>query len=183
MRGNMMQNTLDMPNKVVKPNIVQTILYKASYWSSLWFERVAMVGIVGIIVVTLTDVLGAKLFQKPLLAGTEAVYFLQIIAIAGALAFAQIDNRHVRLEFVDNFPKTIRGLFNFLSALLGLALFIILTWKSFDYAQSLKNANEVTSASRIPIFPFAIWVGLSCIPMCLVLLKGMVNSVMEVVKK
>ena len=178
-----MENSVKTAAGPSRQNIFMKILDKAGYWSSVWFERAAMVGIVGIIVVTLIDVIGAKLFQKPLSAGTEAVYFLQIIAIAGALAFAQIDNRHVRLEFVDSFPKTIRGIFKFAAALLGLGLFIILAWKSFDYAQSLRNANEVTSASRIPIFPFAIWIGISCLPMCLVLLKGMVNSVVEVVKK
>jgi TRAP-type C4-dicarboxylate transport system permease small subunit len=183
MRGYLMENSAASPVKTVKPNIFMQIIDKASYWSAVWFERIAMVGIVGIIITTLIDVIGAKLFQKPLSAGTEAVYFLQIIAIASALAFAQVDNRHVRLEFVDSFPKTVRGAFNFLSAFLGLALFIVLTWKSFEYAGNLRNANEVTSASRIPLFPFAVWIGLSCIPMCLVLLKGMVNSIVEVIKR
>ena len=177
-----MEKSVGVSGKTGKPNIFLKILDKSSYWSSVWFERAAMVGIVGIIIVTLIDVLGAKLFQKPMAAGTEAVYFLQIIAIAAGLAFAQIDNRHVRLEFVDSFPRTIKGTFNFLSSLLGLALFIVLSWKSFEYAQSLRNAHEVTSASRIPLFPFAIWIGISCIPLCLVLLKSMVNSVVEVIK-
>ena len=104
-----MENSVKTAAGPVSQNMFMKILNKASYWSSVWFERAAMVGIVGIIVVTLIDVIGAKLFQKPLSAGTEAVYFLQIIAIAGALAFAQIDNRHVRLEFVDSFPENYPG--------------------------------------------------------------------------
>ncbi len=175
-----MDKTINVPDK---PNILLKILDKSSFWSSVWFERVAMVGIVGIIIATLIDVIGAKLFQKPLSAGTEVVYFLQVIAIAGALAFAQIENRHVRLEFVDSFPKTIKGLFNFLAAVLGLGLFVILCWKSFEYAQTLNNTHEVTATSRIPLYPLAIWIGLSCIPLCLVLLKGMVNSIAEVIKR
>jgi TRAP-type C4-dicarboxylate transport system permease small subunit len=166
-----------------KPNILMRALNKSSFWLSLWFERIAMVGIVGIIVATLIDVIGAKVFQKPLSGGTEVVYFLQVLAIAGALAFTQIENRHIRLEFVDAFPKTIRGLFHFFAAILGLALFIILAWKSFEYAQALNRTSEVTATSRIPLYPLAIWIALSCIPLCLVLLRDMANSIIEVIKK
>jgi TRAP-type transport system small permease protein len=178
-----MEKSTEVNAKAGKPNILMKILDKSSFWTSVWFERAAMVGIVGIIVVTLIDVIGAKIFHKPLAAGTEAVYFLQIIAIAGTLAFAQIENRHVRLEFVDSLPRPIRGSFSFISSILGLALFIMLAWKSFAYAQSLETANEVTSASRIPIYPFAIWVGISCIPMCLVLLNSLVKSIVEVIRR
>ncbi len=158
-------------------------LDKAGYWSSVWFERIAMLGIAGIIIATLVDVLGDKLFNHPMAAGTEVIYFLQIIAIAGGLAMAQIDNRHIRLEFVDNLRGAIKPAFHFISALLGLALFILLSWKSFEYALALKQASEVTAASRIPLFPFVIWVGISCLPLCLVLLKGIVNSVFEMIRR
>lgn len=170
-------------SKTGKPNVLLNILDKSSLWSSVWFERIAMVGIVGIIAATIVDVIGAKIFQKPLSAGTEVVYFLQVLAMAGALAFTQIENRHIRLEFVDSFPRVIKGLFHFLAAILGLALFIILAWKSFEYAQALNRTSEVTATSRIPLYPLAIWIGICCIPMCLVLLKGMVNSIAEVIKK
>ncbi len=156
---------------------------KFSYLLSTWFERIAFIGIVGMIIATIIDVIGAKIFSKPLAAGTEIVYLLQVIAIAGGLAFAKIEGRHIRLEFVDSLPKTAKGLFHFLAAILGLGLFVILSWKSFEYAQSLKNVGEVTVVSRIPFYPFVIWVGLSCIPLCLVLLRDIVNSIIEVAKR
>ncbi|MCR4393486.1 MAG: TRAP transporter small permease subunit [Dehalococcoidales bacterium] len=178
-----MKNSSSNPQTAGERGIILKMIDRISYWSSFWFERFAMVGIVGIIIATLIDVIGAKLFSRPLAAGTEVVYFLQIIAIAGGLAFAQINHRHVRLEFVDAFPKIIRGVFHFITALLGLALFIILAWKSYDYAMTLKSNGEVTAASRVPLYPFAIWIGLCCLPMCLVLLKEMANSVIEVFKR
>lgn len=178
-----MGNLKDAQKKIPPSNPLMTILEKSSYWSSLWFERIAMVAIVGIIISTLIDVVGAKIFHKPMAAGTEVVYFLQIIAIAGALAFAKIDGRHIRLEFVDSFPRVLRGVLHFIAALLGFALFAVLIWESYEYGQSLRISHEVTSASRIAIFPFVFWMGLCCIPVCLVLLKEMVDSVIEVTKK
>jgi TRAP-type C4-dicarboxylate transport system permease small subunit len=178
-----MEKSATIAAKARKPNFFQRLIEKSSFFLSVWFERIAMVSIVCIILATLVDVIGAKIFHKPLSAGTEVVYFLQIIAIAGALAITQIDKRHVRLEFVDSLPKRLRGIFNFIAAILGLGLFVLLAWKSIEYAQSLRNANEVTAASRVPLFPFAVWIGISCIPMCLVLIKEMVSSVAEVIKK
>jgi TRAP-type C4-dicarboxylate transport system permease small subunit len=178
-----MGNSVSPTLNETRQNIFLKIIDKSSFWSSLWFERIAMVGIVGIIITTLIDVLGAKLFGKPMSAGTEAVYFLQIIAIAGGLAFAQIEGRHVRIEFIDSSPKIIKNICNFICSILGFALFVLLCWYSFSYAQDLKEAQEVTAASRIPLYPFAIWVGICCIPMCLVLLKGMVKSIVEVSRK
>lgn len=158
-------------------------LDKLSYLSSIWFEHIAMVGIVGIIIANLIDVIGAKLFNKPIAAGTEVVYFLQVIAIAGALAATKIDGKHIRLEFVDSLPRRPKGIFNFITALLGIGLFIVLAWKSIEYAQTLKSTQEVTAASRIPLYPFVFWIAICCIPLCLILLKEMLKSAIEVVKR
>jgi TRAP-type C4-dicarboxylate transport system permease small subunit len=173
----------EMSAKIDKPNVFLRLLDKTSYWASVWFERIAMISIVGNIVSVVIDVAGDKIFNQPMSAGTEIVYFLQIIAIAGALAMTKLDGKHIRLEFVDSLPHRIKNVFAFLCAVLGLAIFILLAWKSFDYAMALRSANEVTAASRFPLFPFAIWIGISCIPLCLVLFKEMVNSLVEVVKR
>jgi len=158
-------------------------LQKLGISSSACFEYVAMICLVGIIVATLIDVIGAKLFNKPIAAGTEVVYFLQVIAIAGALAATKIDGKHIRLEFVDSLPKRLKSTFHFISALLGLGLFIVLAWKSFEYAQTLRNTQEVTAVSRIPLYPLVLWIALCCVPLCLVLLKEMINSAVKVVKR
>jgi drug/metabolite transporter (DMT)-like permease len=78
---------------------------------------------------------------------------------------------------------SVYAIFPFVAALLGFVLFAVLMWKSYEYGQTLRITHEVTSASRIPIFPFVFWLGLCCLPLCLVLLKEMVDSVIEVTKK
>ena len=157
-------------------------LDKLSYLISVWFENIAIVAIVGIIISNLIDVIGAKLFNKPIAAGTEIVYFLQVIAIAGALAATKIDGKHIRLEFVDSLPERLKNFFHFIAALLGLALFVLLFWKSIEYTQALKITQEVTAVSRIALYPFTLWIAFCCIPLCLVLLKELLQSARGVVK-
>jgi TRAP-type C4-dicarboxylate transport system permease small subunit len=157
---------------------------KFVYWLSSWFEHIAIVGFLGMVASTLVDVVGAKAFHYPLPSGTEAVYLFQIIAIAGAMAYGEIDGRHIRVElFVDMFSRKARAFFHGLAAFLGLGLFVILTWKGYQYGMSLLAHHDVTATSRIPIYPFALWLGLCCVPVCLVLIGEILKAIMEGIKK
>ena len=158
--------------------------HKFTYWLSSWFEHIAIIGFLGMIVATIVDVIGSKAFRLPLPASLEVVYFCQLIAIAGALAYSEIDGRHIRVElFVDKLPKKVRAFFHGLAALLGLALFGIMTWKAYQYAMTLKAINDVTSTSRIPIYPFVLWLGLSFVPLCLVLIGELLKAISEGTKQ
>jgi len=149
-----------------------------------WFEHIAIIGFLGMMVSTIVDVIGSKAFTLPLPASLEVVYFCQLIAIAGALAYGQIDGRHIRVElFVDKLSKKARAFFHALAALLGLALFVILTWKSYQYAMTLKAINDVTATSRIPMYPFVLWLGLCFVPLCLVLIGELLKAISEGIKK
>jgi TRAP-type C4-dicarboxylate transport system permease small subunit len=155
-----------------------------SNWLSSWFEHIAIIGFLGMMLSTLVDVVGAKAFNWPLPVGTEAVYFFQVIAIAGAIAYSEIDGRHIRVElFVDRLPRKGRAFFHGLAALLCLALFVILAWKGYQYGISLREANEVTMVSRTPLYPFAFWLALCCVPMCLVLIGELLKAISEGIKK
>ena len=153
-------------------------------WLSSWFEHIAIIGFLGMMASTLVDVLGSKAFQWPLPMGTEAVYLFQLIAMAGAIAYGQIDGRHIRVElFVDRLPGRARSFFHALAALLGLGLFVILTWKSFEYGVALRVAKDVTSTSRIPLYPFAFWLMLCFIPVCLVLIGEIMKAIQQGIRK
>jgi TRAP-type C4-dicarboxylate transport system permease small subunit len=150
---------------------------------SVWLERIAIVGVLGMILGTMIDVVGAKAFHWPLPASTELVYLLQVIAIAGALAISKIDERHVRIELIDRLPQPALGIIHSLVALLGIGLFIILGWQSYEYAQTLRINNEVTATAKLTLYPFALWLALCCIPMVLILIREFVISVMKTIKR
>jgi TRAP-type C4-dicarboxylate transport system permease small subunit len=158
-------------------------LEKFNYSLSVWLERIAIVGVLGMILGTMIDVIGAKLFHWPLPAGTEAIYLLQLVAIAGALGISKIDGRHVRIELIDQLPQPAIGIIHSLVALIGLVLFVILTWASVDYAQALRTNHEVTATAKIMIYPFAVWMALCCIPMILILVKEFISSLLETIRR
>jgi TRAP-type C4-dicarboxylate transport system permease small subunit len=159
---------------------------RVNYKVSLWFERIAIVAILLMILATMVDVIGSNLpgnFKWPLPGGTEIVYLLQLIAMAGAMAIAKIDGRHVRIELIDKLRQPALGIIHALVAILGLALFVLLSWKSFEYAQDLFVNNDVTATERIPLYPFAIWLGLTSIPMVMILINDFITSILEMRKR
>jgi len=173
----------NLAEDLVKINNILNRLEKFNYRLSVWLERIAILAVVGMILGTMIDVVGAKLFHWPLPAGIEAVYLLQVIAIAGALAISKIDGRHVRIELIDRLPQPAIGIIHSLVALIGLVLFVILTWASYDYAQALRTNHEVTATVKIAIYPFALWMTLCCIPMILILVKEFISSLLETIRR
>lgn len=158
-------------------------LDKITFKISAWLERIAIIGALGMILGTMIDVIGAKVFHWPLPGSTEVVYLFQIISIAGALAISKIDGRHVRIELIDRLHQPGKGIVHSLVALLGLALFIILIWQSYTYALALHANHEVTATIKLPLYPFALWLALCCIPMVLLLIIELFNSLMEAIKR
>ncbi len=157
---------------------------KFTYRLSSWLELIAIFAFLGMVAATIVDVVGAKAFHRPLPAGLEFVYFSQLIAIGGALAYSELDGRQVRIGlFVDLFPVRVRYFIRGLAALLCLGLFVILAWKTLQYSLSLKAVNDVTATARIPIFPFALALAICYVPLCLVLIGEALKAVQEGIKK
>ncbi len=151
--------------------------------SSSYLEWLGVAGILLMFLINFIDVVGAKLFLWPVPGATEVIGFAQIVAIAPAIAFTLLLNRHIRVEFiVMRFPKRIRGTINSFSSFLSLMIFVLLLWQSYLYGHSLRKAGEIGSTSHIPFFPFAYLIAFCCIPVCLAFLVEVLKSLSEVVK-
>jgi TRAP-type C4-dicarboxylate transport system permease small subunit len=151
---------------------------------SKWLEIIGAVAFVAMFVTTCVDVIGAKLFAWPLTGSTEIVSMLQVVAIAGCLAFSKIDNRHIIVDFiVNNLSRRARGVFNTVAGFLGLGLFTLIAWQSLKYGLTLFNNQQVTTSARIPVFPFPIWIFVCSIILCLVLIVELTSSIREAVRK
>jgi TRAP-type C4-dicarboxylate transport system permease small subunit len=101
---------------------------------------------------------------------------IQIIAIAGGLAFSKIDGRQIRVDFlIDWLPKRGRAALDLFSSILGLGLFVAAGWMTYQHGLSLVNTK--TFLLGIPLSPFVFWIALCCIPMCCVIIMELVKSI------
>jgi TRAP-type C4-dicarboxylate transport system permease small subunit len=153
-------------------------LNKATNWVSSWSERVGLVAMAAIGLATLIDVVGSKVFKWPLPGSTEMIGVIQVIAIAGGLAFSKIDGRHIRVDiFIDYLPKRGKAALDVFGSILGLGLFAVAGWMTYRHGLSLLDSGTKTFLLGIPLSPFAFWIALCCIPMCCVIIMELLGSI------
>ncbi len=150
---------------------------------SSWSEMVGMAAMVAMVLATLIDVVGSKGFKWPLPGSTEITGVLQVIAIAGGLAFSKIDGRHIRVDFfINNLPKRGKAALDVFSSILGLGLFAVAGWMTYQYGLSLSSSGTETLLLKIPLSPFAFWIAFCCIPMCCVIIIELLGFIDKVLK-
>lgn len=157
---------------------------KFNHLLSVWFEGIAVVALLGLVLVTNIDVVGAKLFVKPLPGAYDAVIFFQIVAIAFAAAMTQIIGRHVRVEFLLRLlPRRAQDIIDSIIFLSLLVFFIVIVWQSFVLGQHFQAILVVSQEVEIPLYPFAYVIAAGSIVISLVFLQEFLKSVAMVIKR
>ena len=149
-----------------------------------WFEWIGLAGLLTVMFITCIDVIGAKVFLKPVFGAIDIVVLGQLVAISFAAAFSLILGRHVQVEFfVAKLPRRLRAIIDGIVFLLGLILFILIIWRLCVYGYSLQTGGEVSATARIPLSFFAYGVAVASVPVCLLFFLEFLKSLTRVVKK
>jgi TRAP-type C4-dicarboxylate transport system permease small subunit len=149
-----------------------------------WFEWIGVAGLLAMMLVTIIDVTGSKLFNTPLLGATDWVRVFQGVAIAFACAMALIIGRHVRVEFfVDRLPQRAQAVTESIVLLLGLGLFVLIVWRLADLGYYFQAGGETSATAHIPRCLPAYGIALASIPVCLVFLQKLLSSLTKVGKR
>lgn len=140
------------------------------------FNYVACAAVVLMMLLTCADVV-LRLFGHPILGTYEMIGFLGTAVISFALAYTSLEKGHIAVELlVDHLPKRFQVFINAINALIGVALFSLITWQSFIYAGDLRGSGEVSLTLQVPTYPFVYGISLGCGLLCLVLLTDAVRS-------
>lgn len=143
-----------------------------------------MAGLLLMMLITIIDVTGAKLFLWPLLGAIDWVRAFQSVAIAFACAVTLIVGRHVRVEFfVTRLPRRAQSVIDSFVFLLGLGLFVLIVWRLSLFGYTLQAGGEVSATAHIPRCLLAYGIALASIPVCLLFLQKLLSSLTKVVKR
>ena len=156
---------------------------KFNHRVSMGIEWVGLVAFVLMMLITTADVIGAKVFYRPLPGALDIMMMAQLICMTFAASSALILGRHVQVEvFVLLLPKRLQDNTECLVRFFGLILFILIVWRLFVYGYDLQFRGEVSPTIRIPLHPFAYGAAFACIPACLVYLSLFIESLLKVFK-
>jgi TRAP-type C4-dicarboxylate transport system permease small subunit len=149
-----------------------------------WLAWVGFAGLLLMMVITCADVIGAKIFLRPVFGAIDIVILSQQVAMAFAVSATLIYGRHVQVEFFMNFlPARLRALTDTLMYLLCLALFAVIIWRLIVYGYMVQVGAETSSTARIPLYPFAYGIAFACIPISLSFILNALKSILTVAHK
>jgi TRAP-type C4-dicarboxylate transport system permease small subunit len=156
---------------------------KSVHLVSGWAEWVGLVALMGMVLTALVDVVGSKWFHWPLPGSTEIISVLQMLAIASGLAFSKIVGRHIRIDmFVDRLKGRGKAALEIFNSILGLGLFVVAGWMTYEYGLSLFGSGTGTFLLGITYYPFVLWISFCCIPVCCVLIIELLSFIDKVLK-
>jgi len=136
---------------------------------------IAGAALVFLMLLTIADV-GLRILGRPIVGTYELVGLAGAVAIGLSLPLTSWVRGHIYVDsFVARLPRVPRAVLNIATRLLVLALFLMIGWNLFKYAMDLRSAGEVTPTLRVPFFPVALGVGLSCFIECLVMVADIVK--------
>lgn len=145
---------------------------------------IAGAGLVGMLLLIVADVLGIKIFSRPVPGGIEIVSFLAVVSIAFAVAYTQVMRGHVAVDFiVEKFPRRAKLVIDAIMIFFSVCLFVVLAWYSFKYAAKLQDTGEVSMTQKIPFYPFVYGMAVCFVVTLLVLIMDFVKSVTKAAKK
>lgn len=151
---------------------------------SEWCEWVGLAGLLLMMVTTCVDVVGAKVFNLPVLGAIDIVMLCQIVAISFGASMTLIAGRHIQVEFFFDFlPQGARNVIGAIVDLLGLGLFIVIIWRLYALGYSFQSTGEYSMTIYIPYYPFAYGIAFAAIPVCLILLVEFLKSLRGKVQK
>jgi len=145
---------------------------------------IAGLALLAIMVVTVVNVF-LRIPSSPITGAVEISSMLLAIVIAFGIGFTTVKRQHVGVSLItQRLPKRVQSVLSVLMGVLGLCIWIVLTWRSYVFAveqYSIGEYNPVLHNMRVAPWRFALVFGLAC--MCLVLLIQLVQAVAKAVKK
>ena len=152
-------------------------------WSEL-FSWVAIVALAAMLCITVVDIFSSKLLSRPLLGSGDIIGLLGLVVAVFAIAQTEIYGQHVRIDFLlVGLKDRIQAIIGIVSAFFALMFVGLLIWQSTKYGMYMQASKVGTPTLKIPFFPFGYVLALGCIPLFLILLFKMFESIRKAAKK
>lgn len=141
-----------------------------------------LVGLFGIALATMADVLGRWLFNSPIAGVRDTASLFIAVIIASAMPACILEQKHITVRFLGKFlgPRW-EAVFDLFGNFATLVIFTIMTWQFWLYTNDLVVENAVTLVIN---WPFAPWWRIAtvliafCVPLQLIRLLRTFQTVL-----
>src|SRR5512146_2451613 len=128
--------------------ILSSLVYKLD----ITFQAVAGIVLALMMVTTLVDV-AMRLLGHPIVGTIEIITFSGAIVVGFALPASSWKRNHVYVDFlIEKLPLAGRKAMGCVTKLMGIVLFLFISYNFIVYGEALKTSGEVSPAFGIPYY-------------------------------
>ncbi len=151
------------------------ILLKILKSLSTYLAYIGAIALFAMMCLTMADVAGRYIFNKPILGVFEITEFMVLVLIFSFLGYTQAQKSHVSVDlFMMLFPKRMKVLIEIFSHIACLAIMALITWMGVEKALELMAAGEVSPNLVLPTYPFVFFLVLGCAVMCVEFIRDII---------
>lgn len=127
--------------------------------------RLAACGLVVIVLINGANVVGRYFFAQPISWAEEAMLYLMVLVVFGALSAVTWQNAHIRIDLLlDHLQEPLRRILTIVSALIVIGACLIVARESFTVVAMLHGFDQRSEAMEFPV-----WIPQSCVAIGLTL--------------
>lgn len=131
--------------------------------------------------IMVVDVIGRYFFNKPLVGSYELICYTMVLTVFLGLAYAQLENSHVRADIVLHYlkPKAVAVL-DVITLSISFITFAYLTWAAILQTKDVYAMNACSEILYIPQWPFQLVVVIGSAVYCLTVIVGILKSLGQI---
>ena len=146
-------------------------------------NTIGLVALVAMTLVTVVDVAGRYLLNRPLPGALELIELLMVFLVFGSFAFTEWQSGHVDVDVaVNRFPPGARAVCEAAAALLSAAFWGAIAWQTWVRALDIRAAGETSTNLGLPIWPFVVIAAAGSALFAVVLVARRVDVVRRVIR-
>jgi TRAP-type C4-dicarboxylate transport system permease small subunit len=149
---------------------------KAVKLLSSFFNLFAAASLSAIILLTCIDVSMRYFFNRPIAGTYDLVSLMGAVIAAFAMPYTMLMRGHVAVDLlVRKLSHKKRLAVETVTHIVGILLFLILTWQCAGLASDMKAAGEVTPTMHLPFYPIVYCMSVCFFVLCLAILVNLLK--------
>jgi TRAP-type transport system small permease protein len=122
-----------------------------------FLTHAASIALAVLMFLTVADVLGRYLFNRPVPGTFELTEMLMVLIVFMALGLAQHHNEHISLDLAYNhFPERLKAITDVFVGAVNFVVVVGITWQLYEYSLRMSEGNYTTAVLELPTHPFVI---------------------------
>ena len=144
---------------------------------SRWIGGLGMSMVILLMIFTVGESLLRNIFNYAIAGTHELVEFTMAVLVFFALAYTQIEKRHVAIDLLyTRLSPNAQAILESLTSLFSLVIFILMTWQTALYGLEMRDNHTVSPTLNIPLYPILFIISFGTGLLCMVLAVNFLNS-------